>query len=259
MTTDEPVPEMKDPRVTANAPTLPALGFWLESDSQKACEIARLAGFELVLFDMEHGVLDLRVLDRLLPFCQAIGLKAYVRLAESTRPNIQHALDAGADAIVLPQLRDLAHAREASECAKFAPRGTRGVGYGRTQQYRGADDAFFEAENAQRHCYAMIETAGAFEDAAKIAALPCVDGLFMGPADLSVARGRGAMAASDTDLDDLRHIAQAAIEAGKRWALPAANARLREAALPLSPAFVTLGDDLSALSLGFQALRSRIG
>lgn len=236
----------------------PMIGFWLESDNQKACEIARLAGFELVLFDMEHGTLDLPALDRLLPFCQSIGLSAYVRLAEATRPNIQHALDLGADAIVLPQLRDLAHAREVTEFAKFAPLGTRGVGYSRTQRYRGANDDFFQTENKQRHCYAMIETAEALADAEAIAALPCVDGLFMGPGDLSVARGRGAFNASEADLADLRQIANAARLEGKRWALPAANPRLREAALALSPTFVMLGDDLSALVIGFDAIRSNL-
>lgn len=233
----------------------PAIGFWLESDNQKACELARLAGFDLVLFDMEHGVLDLSALDRLLPFCQSIGLAAYVRLADATRPNIQHALDIGADAIVLPQLRDVAHAREVSEYAKFAPLGTRGVGYGRTQRYAGATDAFFETENIERPCYAMIETATAFQDAAAIAALPCVDGLFVGPADLSVARGRGAFAATDADLADLRQIAAQATDAGKRWAVAGANRRLRETALELGPAFITVADDLSAMMRGFTSMK----
>ncbi|WP_296745431.1 aldolase/citrate lyase family protein [Mesorhizobium sp.] len=237
-------------------PTKTAIAFWLESDNQKACELARLAGFEVVLFDMEHGVLDLPALDRLLPFCKALGLAAYVRLAEATRPNIQHALDIGADAIVLPQLRDLAHAREVTEFAKFAPLGTRGVGYGRTQQYQGATNEFFVAENERRLCYAMIETAGAFADAAAIAALPSVDGLFVGPGDLSIARARGAFAATDADLEDLRHIARAAILEGKQWGAAAGNPRLREAALALDPAFVTVGDDITALAIGFSTLRA---
>lgn len=243
--------------MTTNETAMPAVGFWLESDNQKACEIARLAGFDLVLFDMEHGTLDLPALDRLLPFCQSIGLTATVRVAEPTRLPIQQALDLGADAIVLPQLRDLAHAEEAAGYAKFAPLGTRGVGYSRTQRYQGADDSFFRAENEQRHCYAMIETTGALADAPHIAALPCVDGLFMGPADLSMARGRGAFGASDADLADLRHIATAAQRHGKRWAVPATSQRMREAALALSPTFVTLADDLSALCIGFATLKTQ--
>jgi len=235
----------------------PSLAFWLETDNQKACEIARLAGFDIVLFDMEHGTLDLAALDRLLPFCQAIGLTAYVRLAEATRPNVQNALDIGADAIILPQLRDLAHAREVTAYAKFTPLGTRGVGYSRTQRYQGADDAFLATEN-RRLCYAMIETSQALTDAAAIAALPCVDGLFMGPADLSVARSRGAFSGTDADLDDLATIAQAADTSGKRWAVPAAHPRFRQAALSRAADFITLGDDLTALSLGFRELRARV-
>jgi 2-keto-3-deoxy-L-rhamnonate aldolase RhmA len=211
-----------------------------------------------VLFDMEHGTLDLAALDRLLPFCQGIGLTACVRVAEPTRLPIQQALDLGADGIVLPQLRDLAHAEEIARYAKSAPIGTRGVGYSRTQGYQGADDAFFRTENEQRCCYAMIETAEALADAERIAALPSVDGLFMGPADLSMSRGRGAFAATDADIADMRKIAAAAEHQGKRWALPVANPHLRKAALPLSPSFVTLGDDLSALLIGFSAIRSNL-
>jgi 4-hydroxy-2-oxoheptanedioate aldolase len=51
-------------------------------------------------------------------------------------------------------------------------------------------------------------------------------------------------------------VAAAALNQGKRWAVPAANPRLREAALALAPSFVTLGDDLSALMLGFKSMRA---
>lgn len=144
-----------------------------------------------------------------------------------------------------------------SDYAKFAPQGSRGVGYSRTQRYQGADNDFFLAENERRRCYAMIETAGAFREAAAIAALPCVDGLFVGPADLSMARGRGAFSPSEADLADLEHLAGVAMQAGKLWAVPAANAKLRAVALKCGPSFVTLGDDLTALAVGFASLRAR--
>jgi 4-hydroxy-2-oxoheptanedioate aldolase len=65
--------------------------FWLQSASQQACEIARIAGFDMVVFDAEHGVFDNATLDRLVPFCTAIGLTAMVRVAEASRPAIQSA------------------------------------------------------------------------------------------------------------------------------------------------------------------------
>ena len=63
----------------------PKSAFWLESDNQKACEIARIAGYELIIFDMEHGVLDTGALDRLVPLCNEIGLETYVRVSEATK------------------------------------------------------------------------------------------------------------------------------------------------------------------------------
>jgi 2-dehydro-3-deoxyglucarate aldolase/4-hydroxy-2-oxoheptanedioate aldolase len=233
--------------------------FWLESDNHKACEIAQLAGYQIVIFDMEHGTLDEPMLDRLIPFCNGLGLETYVRVSESTQPRIQMALDIGAAGVILPQIRDYEHARFAASFAKYPPRGTRGLGYSRTQRYEAATDAFVSAENARRQCYVMIETAEAFAQAAQIAQLDCVDGLFIGPADLSLARVRGVFAARPEDIADMKDIASAAKAAGKPWAVAAGNAVYRKAALALGPSFATSADDLSALSVGFRGLLAEHG
>src|SRR5579863_4303829 len=154
--------------------------FWLESDNQKACEIAHMVGYEVVIFDMEHGILDERALDRLIPLCNEIGLQTFVRVSEATQPRIQTALDIGAAGVILPQIQNLAHARVATAYSKYPPLGARGLGYGRTQSYGAASDVFITAENRDRQCYVMIETARAFDEAKEIAALGCVDALFIG-------------------------------------------------------------------------------
>ena len=100
----------------------------------------------------------------------------------------------------------------------------------------------------------MIETAVALAEVDDIAQLPCVDGLFIGPADLSLARGRGVFDADAEDLADMQKIAAAAARHGKLWAAAAGNKLYREAALSAGPAFVTSADDLSALKAGFTQL-----
>jgi 2-dehydro-3-deoxyglucarate aldolase/4-hydroxy-2-oxoheptanedioate aldolase len=228
--------------------------FWLESDHQKACEIAKLAGYQVVVFDMEHGVLDKTVLDRLVPYCNGIGLETYVRVSEPTRLPIQLALDIGAKGVILPQIADLAHAAVATTYSKYPPLGTRGLGYSRTQEYGAATDDFIDTENATRRCYVMIETATALQDVTAIAGLDCVDGLFVGPGDLSLTRGRGVFGARLADIEDMRAIAAAAKAAGKVWAVAAGHAGYRQAALALSPEFATSADDLSALVMGFRGM-----
>lgn len=228
--------------------------FWLQTANQHACEIAHIAGFDSVVFDLEHGVFDLSAVDRLAPFCAAIGLKCFIRVAEAGRPAIQAALDIGAAGVILPQIEDLDHAARVSALAKFPPLGSRGIGYSRTTQYDGATPEFAAAENARRACYAMIETAGGFRDAQAIAALPCVDGLFIGPGDLSLARGRGIFGDTAEDRADLETVAKAAKAAGKLFAAAGPTRGYAKQAAELGAAFVAEGDELTAMMIGFKSL-----
>jgi 4-hydroxy-2-oxoheptanedioate aldolase len=228
--------------------------FWLQTANQQACEIARLAGYDMVVFDGEHGVFDMNALDRLVPFCTAIGLRCFVRVGEASRPQIQAALDIGSSGVILPQIEGLDHAARVCAFAKFPPLGSRGIGYSRTMNYDGAGADFIAAENAKRDCYAMIETAGAFAAAAEIAALPCVDGLFVGPGDLSLTRGRGLFQERREDIADLEAIAAAAKAAGKLFAAAGPTRQYARRAEELGAAFVAEGDELTAMMIGFKSL-----
>lgn len=232
------------------------IGFWLETENQKSCEMARVAGYDFVIFDMEHGIISDNALDRLIPYCNHLGFKTYVRVSEATQPRIQTALDIGVTGVILPQILNLAHARAVTSFAKFPPLGLRGLGYSRTQGYGAASNEFIADENAKRLCFPMIETAGAFEDVNAIAALPCVDGLFIGPSDLSLNRGRGVFSVNRADIADMERIAEAARSAGKPWAAAAGNATYRREAIRAGAAFATAADDLSALLAGFKALQN---
>lgn len=229
----------------------PRIAFWLERANLAACEIALDLGYDLVVIDMEHGVIGSESLDAIVAHCRASALACYVRVAAPTRLLIQQALDFGADGVVLPQIVNGAHAAEVAAFAKYPPLGTRGVGYGRTMHYGGVDDAFFEAENRRTVCHAMIETPGALRDVDAIAGLAAVDGLFIGPSDLSMTRGRGAFRFTDADREDFRAAAAAAHREGKALGLPAASRPVYAFAQAEHAAYVTVADDLSALQAGF--------
>jgi len=232
----------------------PDLSFWLERPSIAACEIAKLMGYRIVVIDMEHGAIGDDGCENIVAYCRAAGLVCYVRVASSDRIRIQQALDYGADGVMLPQILDLAHAEEVSAYAKYAPLGTRGIGYSRTMSY-GAydniDDAFFGAENRRTVCHAMIETSGALRDVDAIAKLKTVDGLFIGPSDLSMARGRGAFKFSPADEEDFRTVAAAARKHGKVLGLPAPSVKGYALAVAEGAGYVTVCDDLTALRVGF--------
>jgi 2-dehydro-3-deoxyglucarate aldolase/4-hydroxy-2-oxoheptanedioate aldolase len=234
----------------------PRVAFWLETPSLPACEIARLLGYDGVILDFEHGVLPIDAADRLTQACNTLGLVVLARVASPDRVAIQHALDAGADGVILPQIAGLDHAREATAFAKYPPLGSRGVGYSRAMGYGDTPEGFFEAENKRTICWPMIETPGALTDVEAILALDTVDGVFIGPSDLSMTRGRGHYKGSDADFGDMERIAAAAGRAGKGWAMPAPGAKAYDFAVRHGACFVTVSDDLTALRLGFaQGLR----
>jgi 2-dehydro-3-deoxyglucarate aldolase/4-hydroxy-2-oxoheptanedioate aldolase len=240
-------------------PEFPKLAFWLQRASLPTCEIAAFVGMDAVILDLEHGVFDAGAADEIIAAAKRLGLTVYSRVAQSERMQIQAALDSGSDGVILPQLRDLVHARQATGYAKYPPLGTRGIGFSRTHQYGGTPADFTDRENRRTLCFAMIETPGALADAEAIAALRTVDGLFVGPADLSMTRGRGPVQGNAADLADWLRAAKAAAAKRKPWATvahdPAALAFTRQH----GAAFVTVTDDLSALRQGFLSALAMAG
>lgn len=232
----------------------PELAFWLERPSLAACEIAALVGYKIAVFDMEHGAIGPEACDRLVAHCRAAGLIVYVRVAAAERGLIQQALDYGSDGVMLPQILDAAHAEEVCSYAKYPPLGTRGVGYSRAMNYGAydnVDNAFFAAENARTVCHPMIETEGALSDVEAILRLETVDGVFIGPSDLAMARGRGSFKFSAEDQQDFRTVAKAATNAGKVLGLPAPSPAAYALAVEEGAGYVTVCDDLTALRTGF--------
>jgi 2-keto-3-deoxy-L-rhamnonate aldolase RhmA len=227
--------------------------FWLQRPNVTALEIAALLGYRVAVLDMEHGAITQSACDGLVAQGSALGLVVIIRVAVPERILVQQALDYGANGVMLPMIRDAAHATEASGFSKFAPLGTRGVGSGRAFSYgayHSVKEDFYGKANATTRCHVMIETASALEEVDLIAALPTVDGLFVGPADLSLARGRGTFRFTTEDEEDFRRVARACRDHGKILGLPAPNPKALALAQAEGAFYVTLSDDLSALRVG---------
>lgn len=196
-------------------------GVWLSEPSAAAVEMARLAGYDTVVLDIEHGLFDLAALDWLIPFIRSNGMDVIAKVLGPERGPIQQALDFGANAVAIPHVESVEHARTVCGYAKFPPLGDRSFAGGRTSKYRGFNDEWVTEQDQGTRCYPMIEDASAFEDIDAILQLPVVDGIFIGPSDLSLRRDRGAYTVDEADLEDLRHLARAARSAGKPWVIPA--------------------------------------
>jgi len=194
---------------------------WLSTPNYILAEIAADMGFKRVLYDIEHGPFDLRAMFEYFVFCKALGFEIYAKVLAPERSAVQSALDFGADAVLIPHVQSVEDAERVCGYAKYPPLGDRSVSSGRVTRYQAGSTAFYEQQNKGTRCIPVIETAGALADIEKIAALPSVDAIFIGPTDLSLRRGRGAYKFSDEATADVLRCVSAAKANGKPWTFPA--------------------------------------
>ena len=210
---------------------LDRVALWMSHPHVSYLEMATAMGFRRLVIDIEHGAFDLAALDVFLAFARASGVSVLAKVLAPSTEAVQQALDFGADGVIIPHLGDLDHARTVAAAGKFPPLGRRSYCGGRPTGYTRAEAGYFDDTNRRIRTYAMIETSESLEDVERIAALETVDGLFPGPSDLALSRGRGAYAFGAEDRADLTRIVRAARAAGKPWIMPAWTAAEREFAL----------------------------
>jgi len=177
------------------------------------------AGYAAVTFDMQHGLHDLASVILGIPAAVAGGAAPIVRLAVDDFAGASRVVDAGAVAVIAPMIDDAASARRLVAHVKYPPLGQRSWGPFAAMAAAGvADaDAWLAGANAATLAFAMIETEQALAALPDILAVDGLDGVFVGPSDLSIALGRGArLAASEAaTLDVVRDIGAAALAAGR--------------------------------------------
>lgn len=165
------------------------IGLWSTLCSHIGAEIISQAGFDWVLLDTEHSPNEL---PDLLTQLQAMGRGSaapMVRVAWNDPVLIKRVLDIGAQSILLPYVQSAQEAQRAVEAVRYPPKGIRGVSAGsRASQYGRIKDYLGRAD--EEICLIVqIETRSALEQLEAIGEVEGVDGVFIGPADLSASFG----------------------------------------------------------------------
>ncbi|MGM1062510.1 HpcH/HpaI aldolase family protein [Saccharothrix sp. Mg75] len=194
----------------AGAPRDLGTGLWVGSTDRRVVRAAAGGGFDWACVDEQHGgAAGGRENTDLIAAVRAAGVPAFVRVAWNRPELIGRALDSGADGVIVPMVDSVEQARAAASAARFAPRGTRSFGPVRSTDAVTA--AVPEQANADVLCLVMVETARGLDAVADIAAVDGVDGIFVGPFDLSLALGSdvAGLLADDSEDAPLRRVVRA--------------------------------------------------
>ena len=173
----------------------PTIGTFTQLASTTAVECLGRTGLDYVLMDTEHGQVDIHYLTGAITAADAAGVVPLVRINEISRSKVLQPLDYGAKGLIVPAVETVEEVRKLVEYAKFPPLGNRGFcptrdgGWGYDPIHADGISAYFEAANRETLLIPQCETAGCLEHIEEIMAIDGVDGIFVGPFDLSIALG----------------------------------------------------------------------
>ncbi len=152
-------------------------------------EIMAEAGYDWLFIDAEHGAFDPARAQATLQAAGS-GCPGVVRLPSTEEVWIKKFLDIGAAGVIAPQVNSAAQAARVVQLCKYAPEGIRGIGLARAHGHGLSFQEYIENANEQVAVIIQAEHRDAVEDIEAIVCVPGVDGILVGPYDLSASMGK---------------------------------------------------------------------
>ena len=165
------------------------IGSWLSIPSPVVTEIMAQAGFDWLVVDMEHSVVNLETMQAMLLAIEAYHSIPLVRLSANDPVQTKRVMDSGAYGVVVPMVNTQEQAEMAVKAVKYPPWGNRGVGLARAQGYGMEFESYEESVNDYSVVICQIEHREAVENIDAILSVKGVDAVFIGPYDISGSYG----------------------------------------------------------------------
>ncbi len=165
-------------------------GLFCSTPAPVVVEMIGCAGFDFVIIDNEHVLLDPETLENMVRAAEAVGVTPLVRVADRAPGTILRALDAGAQGVVIPNVGKREDAEGAVRASRYYPEGERSLNAGRPAAFAKMGlPTYLNRANEEVMVVVMIEDREGVERAAEILSVPGVDLVLEGAADLSQSYG----------------------------------------------------------------------
>ena len=192
---------------------------WCGLGAPIVAEMIARDGFPAVSLDAQHGLWDFATMASAIMAIRAGGAAPVVRVALDDYGTVSRLLDVGCEGVIAPFINDADDARAFAAVAKYPPLGERSFGPMRAMALTGIPNpkSYVAQANDNIVALAMIETRAAVDNIEAIAATPGIDGLFLGPVDMSLTLSDGKTLDADAPEVDrvLERIIKATRDAGK--------------------------------------------
>lgn len=233
------------------------IGLWSSLASNMSVELLAGAGYEWLLLDTEHSPNEVPMVFSQLQACMEHTTQPIVRPPSNDQVTVKRYLDAGVQTFLIPMVDTPAEAAAAVSYTRFPPEGVRGFAaasrasrYGRIKNYH---------QNAQAEICVLvqIESAKAIDNLEAICAVPGVDGVFVGPGDLSSALGYLGDQGNEKVVTLIEDLIRRIVKAGNRPGILTSDETLARRYIDAGCIFTAIGADTGILVKGADALRAR--
>jgi 4-hydroxy-2-oxoheptanedioate aldolase len=226
----------------------PQIGLWVGLADSYVAELLATTGFDWLLIDAEHAPNDSRSVLRQLQAIAAYPVHTIVRPVHGSVELIKQYLDLGVQTVLVPMVETAEQAALMVAATRYPTRGIRGVGSALARSSRWNQiDGYLQHSDEQMCVLVQVESAAALKDLEAIAAVPGVDGVFFGPADLSASMG---LIGKPTDPAVQAAIAggiATVLKAGKAAGCLSSDNQIARDYLAQGATFVAVGVDTSLL------------
>ncbi len=165
------------------------IGSWITLGHSSIAEIMVRAGFDWLTVDLEHSAITLAEMQRLVQVIELAGCPPLVRVGENDPNLIKRVMDTGAHGVIVPMVNSAKAAQAAVSAVRYPPAGTRGVGLARAQGYGASFEQYRKWLEKEGIVIVQIEHIDAVDHLEEILSVEGVDGLLVGPYDLSGSLG----------------------------------------------------------------------
>ena len=217
--------------------------------------VLKTAGIDFFIIDNEHGSFENKTVTALAMNARAADMQAIVRLPNNDRAMITKLADGGVSGFLLPMTNKREDIERVVEYAKYAPDGKRGISTTRAHTGYGVADLaeYMRTANRRMKLYAQIETRAGVANVDEIVAVPEVEGIFIGPNDLSC--DYDCMGDNETIKRLISVICAACRKVGKPCGIITTDKDLIRHALLAGCSMVSYGSEINMLKKGAKDIK----
>lgn len=234
------------------------IGCWLGFADANAAEMMGTTGFDWLVIDGEHAPNDIRSIRNQLMALEASTSNTVVRLPSDEVWLIKQALDVGAQTLLVPMVETAEQAAAIVAATRYPPEGVRGMGATLARATRfGAITDYATSANAEIAVIVQVETVKGMGNLEAIAQVEGIDGVFIGPADLSADMGFPGNSAAPEVVAEMTRAAKVITGAGKAAGSLALNEPTAQSYFDMGYSFIAVAIDIVLLAQTARALSAK--